>query len=442
MNGEREEETTRLIWSRASHLNAAPFLQRKRPSTPRILPKMSSNLDLATIRLNIFNSSCPKRLEIMQYGIVVFRYIAIRPKLGHSRALEAFLEEPSAEDELFLLSKGFFTLYCHGDVDRVEEKLLKADEDYTLITWKIAFEAVNPWQFLRLGGHPSVQAGHYLAIQRNEFANVYWTIVDLLDIFITSQSLGIEPDKLNIILMDAHPKTSLDPFWTVLFQRLIKLTDPIFVESNCVLFENLLWRYPPAKSPLLDSSLNSLKHIQPFRSFVLRRFGISSGTHFRKCNQLNLNILFILRRDYKSHPRNLAGIIDRKIANEEDVLSEIKSSFPDANITPVQLDLLTLKAQLEIVAKTDILFGMHGAAHAFSIFMPPGGAVVEMFHHNSNIYNWHMNKIATLSDHSYINWENTDMRAVDTLRKSIVIPRGVSYRLLRMAIDSICPNSN
>lgn len=402
--------------------------------------KISSNLDLETIRLNIF-SSCPNRLKITQDGIVFFKFIAIRPKLGHARVLEAYLEKPRAKDELFVLSKGFFTLYCHGDVDEVNGKLYKTDMDYTLIKWEKSFEVADPRQFSRIGGHQSFQAGHYLAIERNEFANVYWTIVDLLDVFITSQSLGIKPDKLKIILIDAHPKTSLDPLWTFLFQRLIKLTDPIFIESNGVVFENLLWRYPRARSPLLDKSRNSPKYIQPFRSFVLRRFGILSGTHLRKCSQKKLNILFILRRDYKNHPRNLGGIIDRKIANEEDVLKEIKDSFPTADITPVQLDLLPLKAQLEIVAKTDILFGMHGAAHAFSIFMPPGGAVVEMFNDNRKTYNWHMNKIATLSGHSYIKWGNTDKGAVDKLRKSITIPGGVSFRLLRMAIDSICSSS-
>ena len=123
------------------------------------------------------------------------------------------------------------------------------------------------------------------------------------------------------------------------------------------------------------------------------------------------------------------------------LFKEIKDSFPTADITPVQLDLLPLKAQLEIVAKIDILFGMHGAAHAFSIFMPPGGAVVEMFNDNRKTYNWHMNKIATLSGHSYIKWGNTDKGAVDKLRKSITIPGGVSSRLLRMAIDSICSSS-
>lgn len=130
--------------------------------------KISSNLDLETIRLNIF-SSCPNRLKITQDGIVFFKFIAIRPKLGHARVLEAYLEKTRAKDELFVLSKGFFTLYCHGDVDEVNGKLYK---DYTLIKWKKSFEVADPRQFSRIGGHQSFQAGHYLAIERNEFANV------------------------------------------------------------------------------------------------------------------------------------------------------------------------------------------------------------------------------------------------------------------------------
>ena len=149
-------------------------------------------------------------------------------------------------------------------------------------------------------------------------------------------------------------------------------------------------------------------------------------------------MLIILRRDYKSHPRNLAGVIDRKIANEAEVLREIKTSFIHANITAAQIDLWPLKAQLETIANTDILFGMHGAAHAFSIFMEPGGAVVEMFNDDLQSANWHMRKIATLSDHSYINWANSNRRAVNEVTKSTKIPKGVSSSLLEKAVESIC----
>ncbi|XP_022793786.1 beta-(1,2)-xylosyltransferase-like [Stylophora pistillata] len=370
---------------------------------------------------------------------MVLRYIIIRPKFGHARVLEAHVEFPNEEDEFFVLDKGFFTLYCRGNMVKLERQLLFADRDNTLMRWKAAMEVANPSQYLSIGGQQSFQDGHYFAIQRIEFANVYWTIIDLLDIFITTQSVSIQPEKLNIILIDAHPKSSLDSFWTVLFQRLIKLNDKdFFKNSNTVVFENLIWRYPRKKSPLLDINLKSSRHIQPFRSFVLKEFGISAAKHLRNCSQQNLNVLVILRRDYESHPRNLAAVIDRKIANEEEVLQEIKTSFPNGNITAAQLDLWPLKAQLETIANTDILFGMHGAAHAFSIFMEPGGVVVEMFNDYSQARNWHMGKIATLSDHSHISWTNSNPKAVNKDTKSTIIPKGLPSSLLKKAVASIC----
>ena len=55
--------------------------------------------------------------------------------------------------------------------------------------------------------------------------------------------MGIEPEKLSIILMDALPPTPLDPFWSVLFQGLIR-EGPLFflgggvgmtnIEKNCL----------------------------------------------------------------------------------------------------------------------------------------------------------------------------------------------------------------
>ena len=250
--------------------------------------------------------------------------------------------------------------------------------------------------------------------------------------------MAIESEKLNIILMDAHPATPLDPFWSVLFKRLIKLTDPIFTESNNVVFENLVWRYPRQNCPLLDKNLKSLKYIQPFRSFVLKRFGIPSGPRFRNCSQHKVNVLVNFRRDYQSHPRNLDGTVDRKIANEKDVVKEmVESSYTSkVNITTAQLDLFPLKHQLELVASADVFFGMHGSAHGFPIFMAPGGVVIEMFNFNSG--NWHMGKIAFLSGHAHVIWTNTDRKAYNTKTRSTTIPAGVPSMLLRKALEKIC----
>ena len=385
------------------------------------------------------NVGCENRIRVMAGATVVLKDITIRPKLARARVLEVKLDRPDEEDEFFKLEKGFFTLYCDGDVNKVQEKLNEVREYNALTDWITSLEVANPSLVPLLRANHSFQAGQYLAIQRAEYANVYWTVIDLLDIFITTQRMGIEPENLNIVLMDAHPSTPLDPFWSVLFRRLIKLgVDRIFTESDNVVFENLVWRYPRVNCPVLDRNLKSIDHIQPFREFVIKRFGIPSRSPLRNCSQPHkLNVLVSFRRDYQSHPRNLDGTVDRKIANEEDVMTEMKTTFSSQlNITSAQLDALPLKHQLELVASADIFFGMHGSAHGYPIFMAPGGAVVEIFNFNSA--NWHMEKISMLSGHSHITWTSTDRNAFNTKTRSTTIPAGIPTMLLKKALFKIC----
>ena len=431
----REEKT------KTRHGEIIAVVQRKNFATTENPPKMTTAIDLA-LKSKFFESTnrgytCANRIREIEGGIVLLKNITIRSELSHARVLEMHLKRPTVKDEYFKLERGFFTLYCDADANKAKEKLQTVEAYYALTHWIIAFQFVHPSLALHLGSKQSFQAGQYLAIQRIEFASVYWTIIDLLDIFITTQRMGIEPEKLNIIIMDAHPATSLDPFWSVLFHRLIKLsTDNIFKQSNNVMFENLAWRYPRDNCPLLDKHIKSLKYIQPFRSFVLKRFGIQSEMRRRNCSQPHkLNLLVSFRKDYHNHPRK--SRVERKIANEKDVVNEMQSNFSSKlNVTTAQLDLLPLKRQLELVASADIFFGMHGAAHAFPIFMAPGGAVVEMFPFHSG--NWHMEKISTLSGHSHIIWTNTDENAYNIRTKSTTIPAGIPSMLLKKAIENIC----
>ena len=396
-----------------------------------------TNLALNSSLPRSLNRSCVSRVNEVQDGIVLFKNITIRPKLARAKVLETHLEHPQEEDEFFVLKKGFFTLYCNRGMDEAKGKLHKAKTRDALAPWVLAFEVTIPSLSRLQNVSQTFYGGHYLAIQRIEYANVYWTIIDLLDIYITTQILEMAPEKLNIILMDAHSPTSLDPFWSVVFNNLIKLgIDPMFKDSSGVVLENLVWRYPRVNSPLLDRNLQSFKHIQPFRRFVLKRFGIPANEHSRNCSQHKIHVLVNFRRDYHTHPRNLEGIVDRKIANEKEILKEMNDSFPNIAITPVQLDTLHLKNQLELVASADVFFGMHGCAHGFPIFMQPGGAVVEIFNFNGN--NWHMGKVASLSGHSHITWVMTDAKLYNRKTRSTTIPAGVASELLRKAIQKIC----
>ena len=87
--------------------------------------------------------------------------------------------------------------------------------------------------------------------------------------------------------------------------------------------------------------------LNELRLFVFERFAIKPKT--RNCKERSLNLLFILRHDYKSHIRNVDGVIDRKISNEKEILSNLSIALPRWNISAIQLDSYTIDRQIQEV---------------------------------------------------------------------------------------------
>lgn len=125
------------------------------------------------------NGSCLQKMTEVKKGILHFKNITIRPPLGQAKVLQVKLEHPQEEDEFFQLERGFFTLYCDRDIDQVKEKLHQATINNVLSSWGLAVEVTIPRTQQLMGTTSLFNTGHYLAIQRVEYANVYWTVIDL-----------------------------------------------------------------------------------------------------------------------------------------------------------------------------------------------------------------------------------------------------------------------
>jgi capsular polysaccharide biosynthesis protein len=100
-------------------------------------------------------------------------------------------------------------------------------------------------------------------------------------------------------------------------------------------------------------------------------------------NNKTIRIGFLFRKDYLAHPRQGSQPrVSRKIKNEEQLITEIQvflhQQEPKAILTPLYLESLSLKQQLEHVAYLDILVGMHGAGLSHVLFMKPGSVLVEL----------------------------------------------------------------
>ena len=168
------------------HGEKIPVVQRENFPTPTESPPKkptTSDHALKSKRFESSRTSCVRRIREMDGGIVLLRNITLRSELSHARVLEMHLKRPTEKDEYFKLDKGFFTLYCDGDVNEARKKLQTAEVYYALSHWIIAFQFAHPSVSLHLGSKQLFQAGQYLAIQRIEFASVYWTIIDLLGHF-------------------------------------------------------------------------------------------------------------------------------------------------------------------------------------------------------------------------------------------------------------------
>ena len=103
-----------------------------------------------------------------------------------------------------------------------------------------------------------------------------------------------------------------------------------------------------------------------FKKTILNNFDIEYRKNSTK------HITFILRNG------------TREITN----IDYVKDNLQSYNINYIYLENHTVKEQLEIIANTDILIGVHGAGLSWCIFMKNGSTLIEMYPGDSNTDNY------------------------------------------------------
>ncbi len=86
--------------------------------------------------------------------------------------------------------------------------------------------------------------------------------------------------------------------------------------------------------------------------------------------------------------------LDRKISNEDEIVLALRTRFPDTEITKVALERLSIREQVSLIHRTDVLIGMHGAGLGLCPILPPNAGVLEllpacfMFRHWASTFYW------------------------------------------------------
>ncbi|XP_060596302.1 uncharacterized protein LOC132750353 [Ruditapes philippinarum] len=300
------------------------------------------------------------------------------------------------QDELIETKPGFFQMHCDTKPNKTffnKVGHLKNWADSLEITSKVRSATITEDLLT-------------IAIVRYDYANLYWVMVDVYNIFFITSILEINPENIHILIVDTHPISIVDKIWTLLFPKVTSIGH--YGSNDTIMFKTLLWGLHRGESPLLkNGNFRSFPFLEEFRNFVLLKTSYRRITHPINC--YNLTITIVLRRDYVAHPRNPSGKVGRKIANEIELLNKVSIAFRNHSVRGIQLDHYTVDEQIRLTSQTDILVGMHGAGLSHVLFIPKHASLIELFPSTYSTIS-HFEFIARWRRINYFKWKNLDRK--------------------------------
>ncbi|CAC5367354.1 XYLT [Mytilus coruscus] len=269
-------------------------------------------------------------------------------------------------------------------------------------------------------------------VRRGDYANLYWTLMELYNTYLTVRLLNENPKATNVIMMDAHPSGKLDNLWSLLFGNIYRIGHM----SKKSFHKKLAWVIPISDGPMLKS-IQKIPFVEDFK-FSLYQGVQNSISLYHNCTDIK-KVTFILRKDYVAHPRNQRGKVQRKLSNENEVMDYLTKNLTKTEINPIQIDLLPIEEQIKIIYETSILIGIHGAGLAHTLLLRSGSTLIELFPSSYKRFpNKHFQQFAYWADAHYDRWySRSPQRKNDSW---VYVEPDVPYKLIKHAVERFCKN--
>ena len=338
----------------------------------------------------------------VSYGKIVARLkdVLIDPSYGNNarggESLKSVLNQ-SEEMEYLRLERGYFYLATVNQIPHYNDKFVSND-------FKLFLDALTVENMQLVSD--KIQHKTTIVVVRHEYANLYHTMADWHGIFLLMVLFHVDNRHVQVLWLDAHPKSTLDETWKTLFgdlQQARSIKEP-------VLYKDMIWDAIVAKSPLDEHKTDTLPYSNEFRHFFMSQHG-TNDSHIKNCDHLTIRL--ILRHKYVAHARNPKGDMTRKIKNEKEILEALREAFKDDKVEKVVLESMKMKNQIELISQTDILIGMHGAGLTHILFLPVTSGVIELLPKYVSPTNKHFQALAKWRQLDYMVWKNE----VNTLEK-------------------------
>lgn len=415
----RAELLKQLTQTHGDHCHVACRMNdstTKQQNYPFFLPSFQINPDLLSslgAQTRSPKQFCDGKLNIFYHSFALLKDVILNPdrrgNLQHSVAgkeLYKFTDVSlrTDEDEILRPKSGLLQLHCNS-----REKISidnKTAENTSLLKhlWIHNNRRTSSRESsgITIGYHHQKQ--FTLAIERQEYANLYHMMLHMHNMFIMLMNFHHGPLNTSILVLDGHPKAEVDNLLETLYGPIIRLSKL----KSSIRYDNLVLSLKESKSPLSKYWKTSLPHLEEFKHFMLQQHMISD-THTLNCKRLT--VTFIWRRDKVWHPRNLPGMVHRKIFNEGEIFKAIYEKYPSVCVNGLLLETMPMKEQLKYIVNTDILIGMHGAGLTHALFLPKTAGLIELFPMNFRKQFQHhglFQAIARWRHLKYLFWENTD----------------------------------
>lgn len=228
---------------------------------------------------------------------------------------------------------------------------------------------------------PVEAKGLTIFVMRYEYCNLYHTMTDWFNTFQALVAFNVSAGTpLQVVWVDGHAKGLLDEPWRELYgpvRYLSQITTP-------TRFERALLVHAGYSSPINQhigtvTPCSGLPAIRDFARFALSSYGLPHAQPWpRVAADAPLRITLLVRRTYVAHPRNMNGYTTRKLDNCDELAAALRSASAQFDARCYVFTEYSYGEQLHIIARTDVLIGMHGAGLSHALFLPPQGVLLEL----------------------------------------------------------------
>lgn len=214
--------------------------------------------------------------------------------------------------------------------------------------------------------------------ERGEHLNLFHSATDWFNAFMAMVVLDLPPSTTSVLIMDSHPQSPLDIVWDAAFSR-SRRTMRIRQSPDRMLIQNAVF-VPPGYSSFFyrhntdpdddcQVGTGGVALYDAFSRHILSGFGVTR----RQARTSSVRVLMVVRKPYlPSHPR-----MGRQIDNEAALVSAL-DSIPGIVVDVVDFAGLDFEEQLRRVSASDVMIGMHGAGLTHALWLPVGGALLEI----------------------------------------------------------------